>query len=311
MPGDALKTLPPEIASGAESNDSPVDHPTGPSLTRRRFLSGAGIAAMGAAFYPLEISRHELEIVHKEIRIRRLPEAFHGYRIVQLSDIHLIEFTEEFFLKYAVSHINQLAPDMVLLTGDFVSEGPRDKHRIARNAAYRCGEILSALNCPVRYACLGNHDVNVGSDVVRDALTMHDVNLLVDQVVPIERDGSRIWLSGLNDGNVGPNFDRGIPRYIDAPLLLMIHEPDITDHIMRHPRANLVDLILSGHTHGGQVRLPFLPPLALPPLGKKYVEGLFRFNETQLYVNRGLGTVELPVRFNCPPEITHITLQPA
>jgi uncharacterized protein len=87
-----------------------------------------------------------------------------------------------------------------------------------------------------------------------------------------------------------------------------VHEPDFADHVVRHPRFPLIDLMLSGHSHGGQVRLPFLGPLILPPMGKKYVEGLFQFGHMQLYVNRGLGTVGLPFRLNCPPELTHITL---
>ena len=315
MPADSLTIPPPETHASAAVGDAGIADADKSSRTphrfdRRKFLLGAGLAAAGMTIYPLEIARHELDLVRKDIRIRRLPEAFHGFRVVQLSDIHLEEFTEDFFLKYAVSRINHLRPDMVLLTGDFVSDGPRNQ-RIARNAAYRCGEILSTLECPLRFASLGNHDVNVGAAVVLEALSTNGITTLVDQVVPIERDGQRIWLSGLDDGTRWPNLDRGIPKYIDAPLLLMIHEPDVTDRIMRHPRSSSVDLIFSGHTHGGQVRIPFLPPLSLPPLGKKYVEGLFRFNETQLYVNRGLGTVEIPIRFNCPPEITEITLQPA
>jgi predicted MPP superfamily phosphohydrolase len=91
----------------------------------------------------------------------------------------------------------------------------------------------------------------------------------------------------------------------------MAHEPDYADTVMAHPRGHLVDLMLSGHSHGGQIRLPFLGPLILPPLGEKYPEGHYRFNRMQLYVNRGIGTVGLPFRLNCPPEITVITLQSA
>jgi predicted MPP superfamily phosphohydrolase len=91
----------------------------------------------------------------------------------------------------------------------------------------------------------------------------------------------------------------------------MAHEPDYADVIVQHPRGSLVDLVLAGHTHGGQVRLPGLGALILPPMGQKYVHGHFQFNKMQLYVNRGLGTVGLPFRLNCPPEITVITLQSA
>jgi predicted MPP superfamily phosphohydrolase len=88
----------------------------------------------------------------------------------------------------------------------------------------------------------------------------------------------------------------------------MCHEPDYVDHVIRHPRFPWIDVMLSGHTHGGQVRLPVLGPLILPPMGKKYIDGSFRFGDMELYVNRGLGTVGLPFRLNCPAEITHFTL---
>src|SRR6202043_3384424 len=115
---------------------------------------------VGLTVYAAEISRHELDLVHRDIHIARLPEAFHGFRIAQLSDIHLEEFTEDAFLKYAVHRINVLQPDMVVLTGDYVSAGPRP-YSFAFQAAARCGEILRNLQCPLRYAILGNHDVNV------------------------------------------------------------------------------------------------------------------------------------------------------
>jgi predicted MPP superfamily phosphohydrolase len=88
----------------------------------------------------------------------------------------------------------------------------------------------------------------------------------------------------------------------------MCHEPDLADVFLPNPLFAKVDLMLSGHSHGGQIRLPFIGPLVLPPMGKKYVEGNFQVGRTQLYVNSGVGTVGLPFRFDCPPEITHITL---
>jgi predicted MPP superfamily phosphohydrolase len=108
-----------------------------------------------------------------------------------------------------------------------------------------------------------------------------------------------------------PDLNLAIPEKPDAPVILMCHEPDFMDSIVRHPRSPLIDVVLSGHSHGGQVRVPFHGPLLLPPMGRKYTEGRYRFNRIQLYVNRGIGTVGLPFRFDCPPELTHITLQPA
>ena len=105
-----------------------------------------------------------------------------------------------------------------------------------------------------------------------------------------------------------PDLDRTIPEKPDGPVLLMSHGPDYADEVLAHPRGRLVDLMLAGHSHGGQVRLPLIGALHTPTGRAKYVEGLFRFGRMQLYVNRGIGTVALPFRLNCPPEITLFTL---
>jgi len=280
-------------------------------FTRRKFLIGSGVAAAGLALYSGEISRHSLDIIHRPISINNLPAPFHGYRIVQLSDIHLDEFTEPFFLERVVREVNALAPDLVLLTGDFVTRGSLT-FIASRHAAHRCAEILATLTSPLRYAILGNHDVTAGAPLVIRALSSNGTPVLLNQHVPIERNGARIWLCGTNDPATShPDLDLAIPAKPDGPVILMAHAPDYADMVVEHPRGPLVDLMLAGHSHGGQVRLPVVGPLILPPMGEKYVEGHFRFKQMQLYVNRGIGTVGLPFRLNCPPEITVITLQPA
>jgi uncharacterized protein len=285
--------------------------PQSSRFTRRTFLIGSGVTAAGLALYSGEFARHEIDVVDRTIAIRNLPTPFHGYRIVQVSDIHLDEYTEPYFLERIVHQVNSLAPDLVLLTGDFITHGSLTF--IAGNhALHRCAEILTTLTAPLRYAVLGNHDVTFNSRAVIDALTAHSTPVLVNQYVPIERNGARFWLCGVDDpGSSHPDLDLAIPANPDGPVLLMAHEPDYADEVRAHPRGPLVDLMLSGHSHGGQVRLPFLGPLILPPMGLKYPEGHYRFNQMQLYVNRGIGTVGLPFRLNCPPEITVITLQPA
>jgi uncharacterized protein len=280
-------------------------------LTRRKFLIGSGVAAAGFALYSGEFARHNLDTVHQTIAIKNLPDPFHGYRIVQLSDIHLDEFTEPFFLEHVVHKVNELAPDLVLLTGDFVTRGSLT-FIASTHAAHRCAEILNTLTSPLRYAILGNHDVSVSAPLVIHALTSNGTPVLVNQYVAIERNGERLWLCGTDDPNTShPDLNLAVPAKPDGPVLLMSHEPDYADNVMQHPRGQLVDLMLAGHSHGGQVRLPFVGPLILPPLGEKYVQGYFRFPNMQLYVNRGIGTVGLPFRLNCPPEITVITLQSA
>jgi predicted MPP superfamily phosphohydrolase len=282
-------------------------------LSRRKFILGSGVAAAGLAFYAGEIARHEIDLVKTTISVRDLPGAFHGFRIAQISDIHLDEFTEPFFLEHVVHRINELAPDLVLVTGDFVTRGSLtfiDSH----HAAYRCAEILSTLKTPQVYTVLGNHDVSVSAPLVIEALNSKKIPVLVNQHVPIERGDSRIWLCGSDDaGTRRPDLNLTIPEKPDGPVLLMVHEPDYADTVIRHPRGKSVALMLSGHSHGGQVRIPFYGPLILPPMGQKYVMGHFRFDgiPLQLYVNRGIGSVGLPFRFDCPPELTLHTLQPA
>ena len=280
-------------------------------FSRRQFLNGAGALAGGLLVDASLLARHNLQIVHRTLRIRQLPDAFHGFRIVQLSDIHLDEFTEPAFIRLAIHRINRLAPDLVLLTGDFASRGPLAL-RVSLHAIEHCADLLRHLACPLRFGCLGNHDNSIGPDFVMQTLAGAGVTVLRNRHIPVERGGQRLWLGAVDDASSGePILDLAVPRDPDGPVVLLSHSPDFADFIMQHPRGPLVDLVLSGHTHGGQIRLPLLGPALLPPMGKRYVEGLFRFNQMQLYVNRGIGTVGLPLRWNCPPEITHFTLQPA
>jgi uncharacterized protein len=279
-------------------------------ITRRTFLIGSGAAAAGLALYSGEIARHEIDVVDRPISIRNLPSPFHGYRIVQISDIHLDEFTEPYFLERVIHRVNALAPDLVLITGDFVTVGAFTAVT-GNHAINRCAELLSTLTCPLRYGCLGNHDVGFGASVIVDILHRNGIPVLVNQHIPIERNGSRLWICGaLDPGTSHPDLNLTIPAQPDGPVILMSHEPDFADEAIHHPRAPLIDLMLSGHSHGGQIRLPFLGPMVLPPMGRRYPEGLFRFNQMQLYVNRGLGTVGVPFRLNCPPEVTVLTLHP-
>ena len=285
------------------------------NLTRRRFLQSGLAGAAGFALYSGEVERHLIEVTEQEMRLPNLPAAFNGLRIAQLSDIHLDEFTEPFFLRMAVDHINRLRPDVVFLTGDFVTfEFLPRKYPI--RAAWKCAGILNTIACAQRYAVLGNHDLAVNAQIVTEALSSIGVNVLRNSFTEFARASSRIWLAGLDDAVEGkPDLDRAMPELIrnraGEPIILLSHEPDMVDTVLTHPAGQSVELMLSGHTHGGQVRLPFIGPVNLPELGKKYIEGAFRFQNLQLYVNRGIGTVGAPFRLNCPPEITLLTLRQA
>ncbi len=289
--------------------------PAHSSLTRRRFLAAGACAAGGLALYSGEIARHRYEVTHNEVRIDDLPEAFDGFRIAQLSDIHLDEFTEPYFLNAVVRRINRFAPDAVVLTGDFVTK-EHLLRQFAIGAAWRCAEILDGLACRQRYAVLGNHDVLVGADAITEALKAHSIAVLRNAFLPIERNGGRIWMAGLSDPLEGlPDLEAAIPPIIrnlpHEPVVLLCHPPDYVDTLLLQPAGPSVALMLSGHTHGGQVRLPFVGALVLPQMGRRYVEGWYRLERMQLYVNRGIGSVGVPFRLNCPPEISLFTLRAA
>lgn len=292
--------------------DSP---PAAKSISRRTVFKTLLFGGAGLALYAGEVERHWIDIVHRDLYIPGLPDPFDGMTIAQLSDIHLDEFTEPFLLREAVDEINRLHPDMVLLTGDYVSFQVLPR-KPTMDAAWRCGQMLSKIACPRKYAILGNHDLMVGGNAVAEAIAANHIPVLRNAFLPIERDGARIWLAGLDDPVAGrPDPDRAIPvsirRVPREPVLLMCHAPDFIDTLASHSVSRSVNLMLSGHTHGGQVRLPFVGAFNLPPGGRRYVEGWFQVAGMQLYVNRGIGTVGVPFRFDCRPEITHFRLRSA
>ncbi len=282
-------------------------------LSRRWFLRSALLGTAGLVLYAGEFERHRLEVVHQDISIKGLSPAFDGVKIAQLSDIHLDEFTEPFLLREAIDWINRERPDYVFLTGDYVTADVLPK-RLSISAARHCGELLSGLQCRERYAIFGNHDARVGELEVGNALSAHNIVILRNTHVPLERKGGRIWLAGIDDPVCGmPDQGAAIPESIrhipNEPVILMCHAPDYIDRLRAHPTGQAISLVLSGHTHGGQIRLPFVGPLLLPSWGRKYVEGLFTVGSMQLYVNRGIGSVGVPFRFDCRPEITVFTLR--
>lgn len=287
--------------------------PSLPPIGRRRFLQAGLCGAAGVVLYPGEIERHWIDVTHREFHLPGLSPGMNGMRIVQLSDIHLDEYTEPYFLRQVVDRVNRLQPDAVFLTGDFVSDilGNRD---FALGAARQCAQILSGIQCKRVYAILGNHDVAVDAKQVTAALEANGIPVLRNAYMPFDFAGGRIWLAGLDDVIEGhPDPDLAIPASIrnrpNEPVVLLCHAPDYADTLLSHPAGKSVALMLSGHTHGGQVRLPFFGALELPIWGKKYVEGSFQLGSMQLYVNRGIGTTGAPFRLNCPPEITLFTLQ--
>ena len=280
-------------------------------LTRRRFLAGLGVTAATLSLYSGELERHALTTVRQTVRVANLPPAFHGFTIAQLSDFHYRDYNEPYFIRHAVEQVNLLKPDLVALTGDFItaSRVPGSRSSAAADAN-DCASILAGITCPLRFSTLGNHDTVDPTGVLK-ALRVHGLNPLNNEHTAIDLRGDRLWIAGLADAYFDvPNLTAAIPkRNPSEPLILLGHEPDFADTVAQYAS---VDLMLTGHTHGGQVRLPLMPPFFLPSMGLKYVHGMFVLRgNMQLYVNRGLGTMHLPFRLNCPPELTLLTLQPA
>jgi len=283
-----------------------------PPTTRRKFIrlaATAGVAALAAD--TTLIAPNLPRIVRKEIVLRRWPERLEGFTIALLSDFHYDPYFSVHPLRSSIGMVNALHPDLIVLTGDFVTEpfhGNKANRAKAACAAEPCAQLLRQMQAPYGlWAVLGNHDVVTDPNRVLNALRTVGIQVLGNQSVPIEGSGARFWLAGVDDV-MEERSDLAAALHIvpaGESVVLLAHEPDFADHVARFP----VDLQLSGHSHGGQVRIPFVRPLWLPPLAKKYIWGLYKIGGLTLYTNPGLGTVGLPVRMNCPPEITWLTLR--
>lgn len=284
-------------------------------ITRRGFLAAGACAVGGVALYSGEIARHWIDVTRSDATIPGLPQAFDGLRIAQVSDFHMDEFTEAFFVREVVNRVNILNPDVVFLTGDFVTSEFASRN-FALRAGWQCAGILNELTCRERYAVLGNHDFMIGAKPISEALAANGITVLLNSYMPLERAGGRVWLAGLADpvqGGADPEvtLPAAICNIPKEPIILLCHAPDYVDRLLTLASGQAVSLMLCGHTHGGQIRLPLIGPMVLPELGRKYVEGWFRFGQLQLHVNRGIGAVGVPFRLNCPPEISLITLHSA
>ena len=198
----------------------------------------------------------------------------------------------------AVKIANRLKPDMFILTGDYVSHEPRYIAPVA--------EVLGELNAEFgTFACLGNHDHWTDADLVTKHFRQHGINMLINEGFRFDARGVSFWLAGVDDHMVGKTDLAAALRgsYPDEMKLLLAHNPIIFRHAVR----NGVDLTLSGHTHGGQVKVR--DPEKRLLRRRKLTNGLHSRKDSQIYITRGIGTVVLPVRYQCPPEISLIELR--
>ena len=258
-----------------------------------------GIASVGQT----NILKNQIENIIIEqvtLPIRNLPSRFDGFRIVLMSDFHLYPITTIEVVERSVQLANDLDADLIALTGDYVWREPE--------AIFELAPALAKLNARYGiYATLGNHDIWTNTDMISTAFQEHNLDMLVNEHAVISQADETLYIAGLDDAwagdaDINKTLD-GIPY--DGTAIVLSHIPDVIDEYAEDPR---VVLQLSGHTHGGQVRMKNAGAIALPYLGKKYDYQLYTVNDVWLYTNPGIGTTVIPVRYNCPPEITELTL---
>jgi len=241
-----------------------------------------------------------LSLEHVKIKLTRLPPALNGFRVIHLSDLHHSRFTGLEHISRAVETANEMKPDLVVLTGDYVSH---DADYIAP-VADALGKLESKFGT---YACLGNHDHWTDADLVTDLLRGEGITLLVNEGFRFEARDASFWLGGVDDYMAGktdvPAALRG--SFPDEMKVLLAHNPII---FRQSVRAN-IDLTLSGHTHGGQIKMR--DPERRIIRRRKLSSGLHSRKDSQIYITRGIGTVVVPARYQCPPEISLLELSSA
>jgi len=311
-------------ASNADIVDNDPSEKT-PS-SRRKFLRGclisalvtpvgAGALGVGTYYYARNVEPGWIDITHQQMHFARLSNAFQGYRLVQITDLHADEsFMTTERLQNIVTTVNQLQADMIVITGDFVTDYlPGLEKTVA---------VLSGLQARDGvFGVLGNHDHPAGVEWIRGCLRLGHVQELANAVHTIQRGSEMLHIVGMDD--LWPeNIGTPAPVWSHLPLLnqltsslpdegaaiLLVHEPDFADVAASNKR---IDLQLSGHSHGGQICIPLHGPLFLPPLSRKYPSGLYHLENMSLYTNRGLGVLLEPMRFDCRPEIAVIDLYPS
>lgn len=260
------------------------------------------LARLNHRILPPRIRPGWVEVKHISLRLHRLPAEFHGYRLIQISDLHTDISLTRAHLNHVVELINGQQPDLVAITGDFVSYEVQPY----------IDDITAALSQltprDATVAVLGNHDYWTDVRLIRQSLTAGGIIDLNNAVHTLCRGEARLHIAGVDD--FWENHARLDQVLAQLPstgaAVLLVHEPDFADI---SAAAGRFELQLSGHSHGGQVVVPFWGPLFAPPYGLKYPLGCYRVGDMWLYTNRGLGESSIRLRINCRPEITVFTLQ--
>lgn len=268
-------------------------------MNRRTFLIGLG--GLLVASYPVWIERYWIQVNTYDIYLPRLSPVFNNFRLAHLTDIHLGLLTPGWWVEQVVALTNKLMVDVIVCTGDYVKE--RNAHRQVDNV-WSILQHLKAKNGV--YSVLGNHDH--WADTKRSLFWLDKTGQNIrHQALAITRDQKTLWLGGAGDLwedqlGIDKAFQNVPP---EACKILLTHNPDSADWAYQSE----VDLLLAGHTHGGQICLPFYGPLKLPVSNKRYSSGLIHTPKTQMFISRGIGWSIAPIRFNCPPEIAIIRLK--
>ena len=253
-------------------------------------------------FYARFVEPRRLQLRQVRLQLPQLPTEFAGLRIAHVSDLHLGGWLTPARLAVWLARINDLQPDLVVITGDFVEE----------RADQPTDELVACLQTlqPPILAVLGNHDHRRGAAQVRQALTACGIRVLRNEVYTLQRDAAQLHFAGLGDQAWHDDDFDALLEHLppQGVAILLAHEPDVADQAAASERFALQ---LSGHTHGGQVRLPLLNRAhVLPSWGQHYSGGLARLGGLSVYTNRGLGMIRPWLRFNCRPELTLLELQP-
>ena len=282
-----------------------------PSSDRRRFVRQTALllsaTPFAAAGYGLLVGRLDVEVVRRRIRLPRLPNAFEGFQLALLSDIHIGPFTTADYIRRCVATTNALSPHFIVLTGDYIAWD--------QEAVGEVANAMAGLRAPHGvFGCLGNHEEEGGTEEITTRLfAAAGIRILRQERAPIQLRGETLGLAGIDTprGATLAEYHRDMIRRLeglalpDTANILLSHYPDVFE---RAAEAGF-DLTLTGHTHGGQLSLDFISPGLNPSRYLyRYTSGWYEKDGAQLYVNRGLGTTGTPIRLGAPPEITLLEL---
>lgn len=264
-------------------------------------ITGAGLGYI----YARHIEPAKLVTKSYTLTSERLPKSFHGLKIVQFSDLHLGYHYSIRKLRRLVRHIQEQKADVIVFTGDFADRPIRLKWK------QEIVDCLTTLQAPFgKYWIYGNHDYRDESEaIVAKYMEAGGFTALHNTATFLKRGQEHIVLAGIDDViRSTPNL-HAATRHSDEDsfTILLAHEPDLAENVRHLP----VDVQLSGHSHGGQVRIPFYGEVIVPPYGRRYVDSHYEIGSRPLhvFVSRGVGTTRMPIRFACPPEISILTLQ--